>query len=94
MTEAACSVRPDLMHIEPYSPDLPAKSTLAGNQIVARITAVEMTGYVTRVSLMTESTGTELLYKARTTDWRSNSLQEGQLVVLSWSKDNCVFLPH
>ncbi|UBF28952.1 ABC transporter ATP-binding protein [Kovacikia minuta CCNUW1] len=93
-SEAACSVRPDLVHVEPYSPDVPAKSTLAGNQIVVRITAVEMTGYVTRVSLMTETTGQELLYKVRTTDWYSNSMHEGQLVVMSWSKDNCVFLPH
>jgi putative spermidine/putrescine transport system ATP-binding protein len=45
-TEAACSVRPDLLHIEAYDPDVAAESTLAGNQIVARITAVEMTGYV------------------------------------------------
>ena len=93
-TEAACSVRPDLLHVELYNPDIPVKSTLAGNQIVARITAVEMTGYVTRVSLMGEATGQELLYKARTNDWNSNSLSEGQLVVLSWSKDDCVFLPH
>jgi putative spermidine/putrescine transport system ATP-binding protein len=93
-TEAACSVRPDLLHIEVYNPDVPVKSTLAGNQVVARITAVEMTGYVTRVSLMAEATGQEMLYKARTNDWNSNSLSEGQLVVLSWSKDDCVFLPH
>lgn len=93
-SEAACSIRPDLMHIEPYSPNVPAKSSLTANQIVGRITAVEMTGYVTRVSLMSEATGQELLYKVRTTDWRNHSLQEGQLVVLSWSKDNCVFLPH
>lgn len=93
-TEAACSVRPDLLHIEVYNPDMPVKSTLAGNQVVARITAVEMTGYVTRVSLMAEATGQEMLYKARTNDWNSNSLSEGQLVVLSWSKDDCVFLPH
>ena len=93
-SEAACSIRPDLMSIEPYSPDVPAKSSLAANQIVARITAVEMTGYVTRVSLMTETTGQELLYKVRTSDWNNYSLHEGRLVVLSWSKDNCVFLPH
>lgn len=91
---AACSVRPDLMQVSAYSPDVPAKSSLAANQVVARITAVEMTGFVTRVSLMTEATGQELLYKARTTDWNSNSFHEGQLVVLSWSKDDCVFLPH
>ena len=93
-TEAACSIRPDLMMVEPYNSDIPAQSSLAANQISARITAVEMTGYVTRVSLMAESTGQELLYKVRTEDWRSNSLQEGQLVVLSWSKDNCIFLPN
>lgn len=92
--EAACSIRPDLMFVEPYNPDLPAQSSLAANQISARIVAVEMTGYVTRVSLMAESTGQELLYKVRTEDWRSNSMQEGQLVVLSWSKDNCIFLPY
>jgi len=93
-SEAACSVRPDLMQVTAYSKDVPVKSSLAANQLVARITAVEMTGYVTRVSLMSEATGQELLYKARTTDWKSNALHEGQLVVLNWSKDNCVFLPH
>lgn len=93
-TEAACSIRPDLMHVEAYSPTISIKSSLAGNQMSARITAVEMTGYVTRVCLMAESTGQEILYKVRTEDWRSNSLQEGQLVVLSWSKDNCIFLPY
>jgi putative spermidine/putrescine transport system ATP-binding protein len=93
-TEAACSIRPDLMFIEPYNPDLPAQSSLTTNQISARITAVEMTGYVTRVSLMAESTGQELLYKIRTEDWRSNSMHEGQLVVLGWSKDNCIFLAY
>lgn len=93
-SSAACSVRPDLMQMSAYTPDLPAKSSLSANQIAARITAVEMTGYVTRVSLMSEATGQELLYKARTTDWNSNSWQEGQLVILSWSKDDCVFLPH
>jgi putative spermidine/putrescine transport system ATP-binding protein len=93
-TEAACSVRPDLLHIAAYDPDVAAESTLAGNQVVARITAVEMTGYVTRVSLMAEATGQELLYKARTNDWNRDFLSEGQLVVLSWSKDDCVFLPY
>lgn len=92
--EAACSIRPDLMSMEAYSPEVPAQSSLAANQVVARITAVEMTGYVTRVSLMVERTGQELLYKVRTTDWSSNAFAEGQLVVLNWSKDNCVFLPN
>ncbi|WP_009633685.1 ABC transporter ATP-binding protein [Synechocystis sp. PCC 7509] len=92
-TEAACSIRPDLMSIAPYN-RIPAKSTLSANEVSARITAVEMTGYVTRVSLMIEATGQELLYKVRTEDWRINDLQEGQLVILSWSKDNCIFLAY
>lgn len=92
-TEAACSIRPDLMSIAPYA-QIPAKSSLTANEVSARITAVEMTGYVTRVSLMMEATGQELLYKVRTEDWRTNNLQEGQLVVLSWSKDNCIFLAY
>ena len=79
-TEAACSIRPDLMSIAPYT-QIPAKSSLTANEVSARITAVEMTGYVTRVSLMMEATGQELLYKVRTEDWRTNNLQEGQLVV-------------
>lgn len=40
-TEAACSIRPDLMTVEPYNSDIPAQSSLAANQISARITAVE-----------------------------------------------------
>jgi putative spermidine/putrescine transport system ATP-binding protein len=92
-TEAACSIRPDLMFIAPYA-QIPAKSSLSANEVSARITAVEMTGYVTRVSLMMESTGQELLYKVRTEDWRINDLQEGQLAILSWSKDNCIFLAY
>ncbi len=92
-TEAACSIRPDLMSIAPYNRIL-AKSTLSANEVSARITAVEMTGYVTRVSLMIEATGQELLYKVRTEDWRINDLQEGQLAILSWSKDNCIFLAY
>ncbi len=92
-TEAACSIRPDLMSIAPYA-QIPAKSSLSANEISARITAVEMTGYVTRVSLMMEATGQELLYKVRTEDWRINDLIEGQLAILSWSKDNCIFLAY
>ena len=92
-TEAACSIRPDLMSIAPYN-RIPAKSTLSANEVSARIMAVEMTGYVTRVSLTIEATGQELLYKVRTEDWRTNDLQEGQLVILSWSKDNCIFLAY
>ena len=77
------------MQLEPFS----SNPSPRANHISARITAIELTGYVTRVSLMTEATGQELLYKVRTTDWRTSSLQEGQLVTLRWSADDCVFLP-
>jgi putative spermidine/putrescine transport system ATP-binding protein len=91
-TEAACSIRPDLM--EPYSADANVKPSPRANHLTARITAVELTGYVTRVSLMEEKTAKELLYKVRTTDWDLAPLQEGQRVTLRWSPDHCVFLPH
>ncbi len=90
-TMAACSVRPDLIQLNHYSSTPPSPRA---NHVSARITAVELTGYVTRVSLMAEATGQELLYKVRTDDWTARSVQEGQLVMLRWSADDCVFLPH
>ncbi len=93
-TMAACSVRPDLMQLEPYTPQFSAKPSPSANHVLARITSIELTGYVTRVCLMEEKTGQELLYKARTTDWDIAPLQEGQLVMLRWPASNCVFLPH
>ena len=93
-TMAACSVRPDLMQLEPHSSTFSAKAAPRANQMSARITAVELTGYVTRVSLMAEAIGQELLYKVRTADWNTSCLQEGQRVSLNWSADDCVFLPH
>lgn len=90
---AACSIRADLIALEPYSSTTPIPSPKP-NHISARITAIELTGYVTRVSLMEEKTGQELLYKVRSDDWSKSSLEEGQLVTLRWSADDCVFLPH
>ncbi len=66
----------------------------ATNRLTGRITAVEFTGYITRVSLNLEKTGAEVLYKARTTDWMQNSFQEGQVVALAWSAEHSIFLPH
>ncbi|PIG90631.1 ABC transporter ATP-binding protein [Gloeocapsopsis sp. IPPAS B-1203] len=91
--EAACSIRADLVELEPYSAATLIPSTKQ-NHILVRITAVELTGYVTRVSLMVEKTGQELLYKVRSGDWQNSSLQEGQLITLRWSTDDCVFLAH
>ncbi len=88
---AACSVRPDLMSIDAVTSSAP---TPYANRISARITGIEMTGYVTRVSLMAEATGQELLYKVRTEDWNHETHAEGQVVTLRWSAENCVFLAH
>ncbi len=87
---AACCVRSDSMTMTPYPPTDP---TLP-NQLTARVVAIEFTGYVTRVSLMVEATGAELTYKVRSHDWIANPVQEGQLVTLSWTTENCVFLSH
>lgn len=97
-SDAACSIRPDLIHLAPKS-NLPADSILASpstgaNHVSARITGIELTGYVTRVSLMLEATGQPLLYKARTTDWMTSGLQEGELVTVRWSAQDSVFLPY
>jgi len=91
---AACSVRPDLMRIELLEGSKGSEAPSHANQIAARIVSIEMTGYVTRITLMEEKTGKDLLCKVRTTDWETNSFSEGQLVSLHWSEGNCVFLPH
>ncbi len=91
-TEAACCVRPGVLHLEPYAGAAPATPKV--NSLPVRIVAVELTGFVTRVSLMAEATGQELLCQARTTDWWDTNFQEGQLVNASWSAKDCVFLAY
>jgi putative spermidine/putrescine transport system ATP-binding protein len=93
-SEAACCVRADLMQIKPLEPPATATPTPATNQVTARITAVEFTGYITRVALVLERNGQEILYKARTPDWLTTSFQEGQVVGLAWAAEDCVFLTH
>ncbi|NEQ22428.1 MAG: ABC transporter ATP-binding protein [Microcoleus sp. SIO2G3] len=88
---AACCVRADRMHLE-VQPSSDGQTV--HNRVTARIAFVEFTGYVTRVRLLVESTGAEILYKVRSHDCLSQPLQEGQVVTLSWSTDDCVFLPH
>ncbi|MBE9059523.1 ABC transporter ATP-binding protein [cf. Phormidesmis sp. LEGE 11477] len=104
-SEAACSIRPDLIELSP-SPDgfsnnafstNGATSSLSAtriNAVTARVTDVEMTGYVTRVSLVLAATGQALLYKARTTDWANANLTVGQAVSVRWAASDCVFLPY
>jgi putative spermidine/putrescine transport system ATP-binding protein len=86
---AACCVRADRMHLEPVS-----DGQTTPNRVSARIVFIEFTGYVTRVQLLMESTGAEILYKVRSHDWVAQPLQEGQVVTLHWSTDDCIFLPH
>jgi len=102
---AACSVRPDLIQLMPAE-DLGGGSDedvqpvscntnhVRANHVKARIADIELTGYVTRVSLMLEATEQPLLYKTRTTDWMASGLQLGQLVTVRWSAQDSVFLPY
>ncbi|MEO0433452.1 MAG: ABC transporter ATP-binding protein [Cyanobacteria bacterium J06656_5] len=94
-TDAACCVRPDLLTLEKSSADssLPSSSP-AANTLTARITQVELTGFVTRVALITTATGQPLLHTLRTVDFEKLALQEGQTVSLKWSANDCVFLAH
>ncbi|MBW4653136.1 MAG: ABC transporter ATP-binding protein [Kaiparowitsia implicata GSE-PSE-MK54-09C] len=87
---AACCVRSDRLSLLPYPP----AEASAANQLVARITQIEFTGFITRVSLMVEATGDEITYKGRSYDWLSIDAQEGQLVTLTWAIEDCIFLPH
>ncbi|MEM9808459.1 MAG: ABC transporter ATP-binding protein [Cyanobacteria bacterium P01_D01_bin.56] len=91
-TDAACCVRPDLLSLE-YSGDSP-QTQPPTNSLTARITQVELTGFVTRVALITTATGQPLLHTLRTVDWQKLALQEGQTVSLKWSANDCVFLAH
>lgn len=93
-SEAACCIRADLMELKPLSEADTSGSGPVNNRVTARITAVEFTGYVTRVSLVLERSGMEVLYKTRTPDWLTTTFQEGQVVVLDWAATDCVFLPH
>ncbi len=86
---AACSVRPDLLTIVSPADGTPSPQV---NHLTARVVDVELTGYVTRVGLLTEATGQELLYKVRTADWADAGISEGQTVNLRWSAHDCVFL--
>jgi len=92
-SEAACCVRADHLHLAPLITPGSASGEIV-NQLTGRITAVEFTGYITRVSLALEKNGAEVLYKVRTTDWMQEHFQEGQVVTLTWSAEHCIFLPH
>lgn len=92
--DAACCVRADHLHLRSLTGANPSRLAATMNQVSARITAIEFTGYVTRVSLAIEKTGAEILYKVRTTDWMKQPMQEGQVVLLDWPASDCIFLAH
>ena len=91
-TQAACCIRAD--HLQLRSLPLTSEPMPATNRLTAKITAIEFTGYITRVSLIVEKTGAEMLYKSRTTDLIETPLAEGQVVSVEWSAEDCVFLAH
>jgi putative spermidine/putrescine transport system ATP-binding protein len=91
--DAACCVRADHLQLASLG-EVASSSMGTTNQLTGRITAVEFTGYITRVSLALEKNGAEILYKVRTTDWMQQPFQEGQVVVVSWSTEHSIFLPH
>ncbi|MEL6554427.1 MAG: ABC transporter ATP-binding protein [Cyanobacteria bacterium J06621_11] len=106
----ACSIRPDLMTLlsleetpkNKASPVMRPSSNITQNKtdavrinrLKACIVDVELTGYVTRVSLALEATEQTLLYKGRTTDWQSSGFGLGDRVQVQWSAKDCVFLPY
>ena len=90
--QAACSVRPDLIALEPNAQ--PLSPSAQANQISARVVEAELTGYVTRIELIHDATQQPLLYKVRTTDWSASGIREGQRVTVRWSAEDCVFLPY
>jgi putative spermidine/putrescine transport system ATP-binding protein len=95
---AACAVRCDRFQLSSYPSDasIPTHNPSSSyhNQISARIIDVEFTGYLTRVSLMTEENSLDILHQERTTDWQHKHLQVGDSVLVSWPIQDCFFLPH
>ena len=94
-TDAACCIRPDLLTIEKLDslPESPVSSEHL-NTLTARITQVELTGFVTRVALITTATGQPLLHTLRTVDFEKLALQEGVTVQLTFKTCDTVFLAH
>lgn len=85
-SRAAFSVRADLLHVVDGDRHWP-------NRLKARVSFIEFTGYVVRISLVVEPTGQEIVLKVRSADEVARSLQEGQAIELGWAIDDCIFLP-
>ncbi|MEL7085672.1 MAG: ABC transporter ATP-binding protein [Cyanobacteria bacterium J06597_1] len=91
---AACCVRGDRLQLVQGSPD--ERDRL--NTVRARISSVEFTGFVSRVSAIVPGGGSagqprEFLQTIRTDDWLQSDYQEGQEIVLGWAIEDCIFLP-
>lgn len=93
-TQAACSIRPDLITLSPLFSQDPTPPSAQINSLIARITDIELTGYATRVLLAQKTTKKPLLYNVKTTDWALMQLNEGDQVMVQWSAQDCVFLSH
>jgi putative spermidine/putrescine transport system ATP-binding protein len=103
---AAFCIRSDALDVtdsaHPQRATAPAESHIENhtenhaqaNHLEALITAIEFTGYLTRVSLLLPANGQEILYKARTEDWLAKGFQEGQTISLHWSPDAAIYLSH
>jgi putative spermidine/putrescine transport system ATP-binding protein len=91
--DAACTIRADRVHLAPLEEAF-TSSEAHTNQVTARIVAIEFTGYITRATLALEKTGQEVLYKVRTSDWMERPFNEGQVVTVEWSANDCIFLSH
>ena len=92
-TAAACCIRPDLLTLATIESS-PESDPPLTNRLIARITQVELTGFVTRVGLMATATGQPLLHTLRTVDWQRLALQEGQSVRVKFAASDTVFLAH
>lgn len=102
--QAACCVRGDRLHLLGEKPAIASHRNGASyasatapnqariNRITARVSAVEFTGFVSRISITLEPGGLEFLMKARTDDWIRSGCQEGQRVELGWYLEDCIFL--
>lgn len=88
-TQAVVAVRSDRLRLShPETSDVPRYGGLA------QITAIEFTGYITRVSLKLVANHQDILYKTQTDHWQSLDYAEGQTVQVGWSAADCQFLAH
>ena len=87
---AACSVRGDQLQLIPET----EATSRWRNRCQARVSNVEFTGFVSRITLLSEPSGHEFLFKIRTDDWLRSGYQESDLIQLGWTVEDCVFLPH